>query len=93
MWLVEAADQLWAFSPYFLHDLRVTQGPRDDLSALLRAVTGGAVTEAEARERFSRSAHWVWTAMDPTRKRRLTMDLGARPLAMTHRGVHPVAPV
>src|SRR5262249_4465524 len=37
-WLVEAADQLTAFSQYFLHDVRVTQGQLDELSALLRAV-------------------------------------------------------
>jgi IS1 family transposase len=92
-WLVEAADQLRAFSQYFLHDLRVTQVQLDELYALLRAVKDGAVTEAEAIERLSRSSHWVWTAMDPTNKLLLTMDLGARTLAMTQCVVHQVAQV
>jgi hypothetical protein len=34
-WLVEAADQLQAFSRYFLHDLKVTQVQLDELFALL----------------------------------------------------------
>src|SRR5712691_4877726 len=92
-WLIEAADQLRAFSQYFLHDLRVTQVQLDELYALLRAVKDGVVTEAEAIERLSRSSHWVWTAMDPTSKLLLTMDLGARTLAMAQRVVHQVVQV
>jgi IS1 family transposase len=92
-WLVEAADQLRAFSQYFLHDLRVTQVQLDELYALLRALKDGAITEAEAIERLSRSSHWVWTAMAPTSKLLLTIDLGARTLAMTQRVVHQVVQV
>ena len=51
-WLA-AADQLKAFSEYFLHDMRVTQVQLDELFALLRAVKTGEVSEAEAVERLS----------------------------------------
>src|SRR5439155_24867475 len=54
-WLVEAAEQLQAFSQYVLHDVRVTQVQLDALSALLRAVKAGEVSEAEAITRLSRS--------------------------------------
>src|SRR5215468_2438585 len=59
-WLVAAADQLQAFSEYFLHDVHVTQVQLDELFALLSAVKAGEVSEAEAVERLSRSPHWVW---------------------------------
>jgi hypothetical protein len=54
-WLVEAADQLQRFSPYFLHDVQVTQVQLDELYTLLRAVKDGTVTEAEATRRLKRS--------------------------------------
>ena len=54
-WLGEAAEQLQAFSQYFLHDVRVTQVQLDELFALLRAVKDGAVSEAEALTRLSRA--------------------------------------
>src|SRR5438105_11648099 len=63
-WLVEAADHATAFSRYFVHDVRVTQVQLDALFALLSAVKAGAVSEAEAITRLSRSPHWVWTAID-----------------------------
>jgi IS1 family transposase len=92
-WLVEAAEQLQAFSQYFLHDVRVTQVQLDELFALLRAVKDGAVSEAEALTRLSRSPHWVWVAIDPVTKLLLTIDIGDRTLAMAQRVVHQVVQV
>src|SRR5919109_36556 len=62
-WLVEAAEQLRAFSCYFLCDLHVRQIQLDELYAVLSAVQGGALSEDEAIRRLSRSPQWVWTAM------------------------------
>ena len=92
-WLVEAAEQLQAFSRYFLHDVRVTQVQLDELFALLSAVKDGEVSEAEAIERLSRSPHWVWAAIDPVSKLLLTIDVGDRTLAMAQRVVHQVVQV
>ena len=89
-WLVEAAEHLQAFSRYFLHDVRVTQVQLDELFALLSAVKAGAVSEAEAIQRLSRSPHWVWVAIDPVTKLLLTIDVGDRTLAMAQRVVHHV---
>src|SRR5215471_2626170 len=60
-WLVAVADHAVAFSPYFLHDVRVTQGQRDELFALLSAVKAGKISEAKAIQRLARSPHGVWT--------------------------------
>jgi len=92
-WLVEAAEQLQAFSQYFLHDVRVTQVQLDELYALLSAVQAGEVSEAEALTRLSRSPHWVWAALDPVTKLLLTIDVGDRTLAMAQRVVHQVGQV
>jgi transposase-like protein len=54
-WLVEAAGHLEAFSRYCLRDVDVEQVQMDELFALLSAVKGGEVTEAEAIKRLSRS--------------------------------------
>ncbi len=89
-WLVEVADQLQAFSQYFLHDLEVTQVQLDELFALLSAVKTGEVSEAEAIERLERSPHWVWVAMDPKSKLLLLIDVGERTLAMAQCVVHQV---
>ena len=51
-WLVEAAEQLRAFSAYFLCDLHVTQMQLDELYAVLSAVKAGEVSEAEAIKRL-----------------------------------------
>src|SRR6266571_2595297 len=67
-WLVEAAEQLQAFSRHVLHDVRVRQVQLDELFALLSAVKDGEVSEAEAIERLERSPQWVWVAMDPLSK-------------------------
>ena len=92
-WLVEAAEQLQAFSQYFLHDVRVTQVQLDELYALLSAVKAGEVSEAEAITRLSRSPHWIWAALDPVTKLLLTIDVGDRTLAMAQRVVHQVVQV
>jgi IS1 family transposase len=93
VWLVEAADHLEAFSRHFLYDVHVEQIQLDELFALLRAVKDGAVSEAEALTRLSRSPHWVWTALDPVTKLLLTIDIGDRTLAMAQRVVHQVVQV
>jgi hypothetical protein len=92
-WLVEAAAHLRIFSQYFLHDIRVTQVQLDELFALLSAVKTGEVSAAEAVERLSRSPHWVWAAIDPVTKLRLTVDSGDHTLAMAQRVVHQVVQV
>src|SRR5438132_11506439 len=92
-WLVEAADQLRAFSRHFLHDVRVGQVQLDELFAMLSAVKDGAVSEAEAIERLERSPQWVWVAVDPESKLLLAIDVGNRTLAMAQRFVHHVAQV
>src|SRR5215831_12877838 len=92
-WLVEAAEQLEAFSRHALHDVRVQQVQLAELFALLRAVKDGAVSEAEAIERLERLSQWVWIAMDPESKLLLAIDVGKRTLAMAQRVVHQVAQV
>src|SRR6516164_4020233 len=90
-WLVDVAEHATAFSPYFLHDVRVHQVQLDELFALLSAVKAGEVTESEAIPRLSRSPPWVWTAMDPVTTLRLAIDAGERTLALAQGVVHPVA--
>src|SRR5262249_53810173 len=92
-WLVEAAEQLRAFSRHVLHDVRVRQVQLDELFALLSAVKEGVVSEAEAIERLERAPRWVWVAMDPESKLLLAIDVGDRTLAMAQRVVHQVAQV
>jgi hypothetical protein len=92
-WRVEAAAHLRTFSQYFLHDIRVTQVQLDELFALLSAVKTGEVRAAEAVERLSRSPHWVWAAIDPVTKLRLTVDIGDQTRAMAQRVVHQVVQV
>jgi IS1 family transposase len=92
-WLVDAAEQLRAFSQYFLHDVHVTQVQLDELYALLSAVKDGKVSEAEAIERLERSPQWVWVAVDPESKLLLALDVGDRTLGMAQRVVHQVAQI
>jgi IS1 family transposase/transposase-like protein len=92
-WLVEAAEHLEAFSRYFLYDVDVEQVQMDELFAWLSAIEDGEVTEAEAITRLSRSAHWVWVAMEPVCKLILAVDVGERTLAMAQRLVHQVTQV
>jgi len=92
-WLVEAAEQLRAFSAYFLCDVHVRQLQLDELYAVLRDVKTGALSEDEAIEHLERSPYWVWTAMDPDSKLLLVIDVGTRTLAMAQRVVHQVVQV
>jgi IS1 family transposase len=92
-WLMEAADQLRAFSQYFLHDLHLRQVQLDELYAVLSALKAGEVSEDEAIERLSRSPQWVWVAVDPESKLLLALDVGDRTRAMAQRFVHQVAQV
>src|SRR5438093_1358305 len=84
-WLVEAAEQLQAFSAYFLCDVHVRQLQLDELSAVIRDLKNGAISEKKAIKRLERSRHWVWTAIDPESKLLLAIDIGPRTLAMAQR--------
>ena len=92
-WLVEAADQLQAFSRYFLCDVHVRQLQLDELYAVLSALKDGEISETEALTRLARSPHWVWAAIDPVTTLLLTLDVGDRTLAMAQRVVHQVVQV
>jgi IS1 family transposase len=90
-WLVEAAEQLKAFSTYFLHDLHLSQVQLDELYAVLSAVRDGEMSAAEAIERLSRAPHWVWTAIDPESKLLLSTQVGERTLAMAQAVLHHIS--
>ena len=92
-WLVEAAEQLRAFSAYFLCDLHLEQLQLDELYAVLRALKAGEINDDEALKRLERSPYWVWTAMDPKSKLLVVVDVGTRTLAMAQRVVHQVTRV
>src|SRR5262244_834021 len=92
-WLVEAAEQLTAFSTYFLCDLHLEQLQLDELYAVLRARKAGEISDDAAIKRLERSPYWVWTAMDPTSKLLVVVDVGCRTLAMAQRVVHQVTGV
>jgi hypothetical protein len=64
-WLVEAAEQLRAFSAYFLCALHLEQLQLDELYAVLRDCKAGESSEDDAIKRLERSRHWVWTVIDP----------------------------
>src|SRR5262249_49682952 len=92
-WLVEAAEQLRAFSAYFLCDLHLEQLPLDEVYAVLRARKAGEISEDAAIKRLERAPSWVWTAMDPQSKLLVVVDVGSRTLAMAQRVVHQVTQV
>jgi IS1 family transposase len=92
-WLVEAAEQLRAFSAYFLCDLHLEQLQLDELYAVLRDLKAGEISDDEAIKRLERSPSWVWTAMDPKSKLLVVVDVGSRTLAMAQRVVHQVTQV
>ena len=92
-WLVEAAEQLRAFSAYFLCDLHLEQLQLDELYAVLRDLKAGEISDDEAIKRLERSPYWVWTVMDPTSKLLVAVDVGSRTLAMAQRVVHQVTQV
>jgi hypothetical protein len=89
-WLVAAAEQLRAFSSYFLCDLHLKQLQLDELYAVLRDLKAGKISDDEALTRLKRSPSWVWTAMDPTSKLLVVVEVGSRTLAMAQRVVHRV---
>ena len=92
-WLAEAAEQLRAFSAYFLCHVHLEQLQLDELYAVLRACKTGEINEDEAMKRLERSPYWVWTALDPTSKLLVVVDVGNRTLAMAQRVVHQVPQV
>jgi IS1 family transposase/transposase-like protein len=92
-WLVEAAEQLKAFSAYFLCNVHVNQLQLDELYAVLRGVINGEISEDNAIKRLERSRHWVWTVIDPESKLLLATEIGPRTLAMAQRVVHQVVQV
>jgi IS1 family transposase len=89
-WLVEAAEQLQAFSAYVLHDLHFNQVQLDELYAILSAVRDGELGEDEAIEHLSTSPLWVWTAIDPESKLMLSAQPGERSLAMAQAVLHQI---
>jgi hypothetical protein len=95
-WLVEAAEQLHAFSAYFLRELHLNQVQLDELYAVLSAVRDGELSEDEAIEGLSHSSDWVWTAIDPESKLMVSAQVGERSPAMAqavlHQIVHLLAP-
>jgi IS1 family transposase len=92
-WLVEAAEQLRAFSAYFLCNLHLEQLQLDEVYAVLRARKAGEIGDEEAITRLERAPSWVWTAMDPTSKLVVVVAVGCRTLAMAQRVVHQVTGV
>jgi hypothetical protein len=92
-WLVEAAEQLTAFTSYFLCEVHVQQLQLDELYAVLSAVKDGEISEEEAILRLSRSPQRVWTAIDPQSKLLLAIAVGPHTRAMAQRFVHQVVQV
>ncbi len=89
-WLIEAADQLQAFSAYFLHDLHLNQVQLDELYAVLSAVRDGEMSEVQVIDHLSTSPRWVWTAIDPESKLMLNAQIGERSLAMAQAVLHQI---
>jgi hypothetical protein len=89
-WLVEAAEQLQAFSAYFLRELQLHQVQLDELYAVLSAVRDGDLSESEAMEALSRSPRWVWTAIDPESKLMLSAQEGDHTLDMAQAMLHQI---
>jgi IS1 family transposase len=89
-WLAEAAEQLHTFSASFLCDLHLEQLQLDELYAVLRERKAGEISDDAAIKRLERSRYWVWTAMDPTSKLLVVVDVGSRTLTMAQRVVHQV---
>jgi hypothetical protein len=92
-WLGEAAEQLRAFSAYFLCNLHLEQLQLEELYAALQQVKAGEVSDEEALERLECSPYWVWTAIDPKSKLLLVVDVGTRTLAMAQRVVHQLVQI
>jgi hypothetical protein len=91
-WLMEAAEQLQAFTSYCLCDVHVTQHQLAELSAVIRALRNGELSEENALERLERSRRWAGMAIDPESKL-LAIAVGPRALEMPQRVVHHVVGV
>jgi hypothetical protein len=89
-WLGEAAEQLTAFSAYFLCALQVKQLQLDEGYAVLRDLKAGESNEDEAIQRLERSPAGVWTAMEPNSQLLLGLEVGTRSLEMAQRVGHQV---
>jgi transposase-like protein/IS1 family transposase len=89
-WLVEAAEQLQAFTRYVLCDVHVTQLQLDALYGVIRALNAGEISAATALERLEGARPWVWTAIDPVSKVLLAIEVGPRTVEMAQRVVHRV---
>jgi hypothetical protein len=92
-WLIEAAEQLRAFSAYVLCELHLEQLQLDELYAVRRDLKAGEISDDEAITRLERASSWVWTAMDARSKLLVVVDVGCRTLAMAQRVVHQVSRV
>ena len=92
-WQVEAAEQLQAFTPYFLCDVHVQQLQLDELYAVIRALKAGEISEDTALDRLEGSRPWVWTAIDPVSTLLLVIAVGPRTVEMAQRVVHQVVGV
>jgi IS1 family transposase len=90
-WLVEAAEQLQAFTRYCLCDVHGTQLQLDALYAVIRALKTGEISEEVARKRLEHTRSWVWTAIDPVSKLLRVLEVGPRTLEMAQCVVHQVA--
>jgi hypothetical protein len=58
-WLGEAAEQLQAFSAYFLCDVHVRQLQLDELSTIIRDLNTGEISEETALKRLEGARPWV----------------------------------
>lgn len=67
--------------------------PRGEVYAVLRARKAGDLSEDAAIKRLERAPAWVWTAMDPTSKLLVVIDVGSPTLAMAQCVVHQVTRV
>jgi hypothetical protein len=89
-WLVEAAEQLQAFTRYVLCDVHVRQLQLDELYAVIRDLKNGEMSEDDALKRLEHARHWVWTAIDPVSKLLVAIAVGPRTLEMVQRVVQQV---
>src|SRR2546427_7774975 len=92
-WLGEAAEQLRAFTIYFLCDVHAHQLQLDELYAVIRDLKAGELSEEDAIERLEGAHPWVWTAIDPVSKLLLAIEVGPRTVEMAQHIVHQVASV
>jgi len=89
--LVEAAEQLQAFTSSFLCDMHVTQLQLDELYVVIHALKTGEISEDDALKRLEGARLWVWTAIEPVSKLLLALAVGPRTVEMAQQVVHQVA--